>query len=357
VGVTQAGYSTVPKILFDGTKLMAAGSQRGAALLTAMLVVALAVTLVSGLLWREELRVRTLENQRLRDQAQWLGIAAADWARLILREDLYQTRNVDHLGEVWAVPIAETPLSDFLQSQGGGASVNDADRETWLSGQIVDAASRFNLTSLLEENAPMGDRGWVTATRINLEAEMIFARLLQSAGLDPGGAARVAQMMLLSRQSLTTQGDAPLPISSVQDLLAFIPGATPDALARLAAYTVVLPRPTPVNANTASPMVLAAVLGIDLSQAEQLVADRAQAYFSDYPGLMSQMRQRAPQGLMTTNRNVGVSSEYFWVIERLRHGRVTVTQQALVARRSSPGNATQVLWTRPGLPDGLSLGG
>ncbi len=326
-------------------------------MLAAMLVVTLATALVSGLLWREHLRVRTLENQRLRDEAQWIGTGALDWARLVLREDLYQTHAVDHLGEVWAIPIAETPLSDFLKNQGMGADSADVDPEIWLSGSIVDATSRFNLTSLVDVSNPLGDRGWVSATGINSEAVAIFARLLQNLGLDPTGAPLVARSLLQSREPLTAEGDAPLPWSSAQDLVDLIPDATPEALAQLALYTVVLPRPTAVNANTASAVVLAAVLGIELGTAEQVIADRNQAFFTDYTSMMSRAHTRAPQAETVSTRNLGVSSDYFWVVERLRHGRVVVTQQALVARRAHPGNATQVLWLKPGLPDGVSVGG
>ncbi len=332
-------------------------TQRGAALLAAMLVVTLATTLVSGLLWREHLQVRALENQRLRDEAQWIGTGALDWARLVLREDLYQTRAVDHLGEVWAVPIAETPLSDFLNSPGSATLSADPENQIWLAGRIVDATSRFNLSSLVEETTPLGDRGWVTATGINTEAVAIFARLLQNVGLDPTGAPLVARAILQSRAPPTAKGDAPLPLTGAQDLLGLIPDATPETLAQLALYTVVLPRPTAINANTASAVVLAAALGVDQSIGEQLITDRNQAFFADYMTLMSRVRTRAPQGMTISARNLGVSSEYFWVVERLRHGRVSVTQQALVARRAHPGNATQVLWLKPGLPDGVSVGG
>ncbi len=332
-------------------------AQRGAALLAAMLVATLVATLVSGLLWREHVRIRQLENQRLRDQALWLGTGAVDWARLILREDLLRTRSVDHLGEVWAVPIADTPLSEVLQRQGMGAAAPVGADETWLSGAIVDAQSRFNLTSLVEVNNPMGDRGWVSATRLNMEAVAIFARLLQSVGLDSSGAPIVAQFMLQSRLPQTAVGDAPMPITQAEDLLGVLPGATPDALARLGALTVVLPRPTSVNANTAPAAVLAAVLAIDQGVAQQLVTDRGQMVFVDYGALVNRVHQRAPQALPVSTRNLNVNSEYFWVLERLRHGRITVTQQALVARRFSSVNTTQVLWMKPGLPDGVDLGG
>ncbi len=339
-----------------------AGSSRaqgGAALLAALLVVAVVTTLVSGLLWREHLRVRTLENQRLRDQAQWLGTGSLDWARLILREDLYSTMGVDHLGEVWAVPIAETPLSDFVNNQGGGGGdlVLADGEETWLQGMIVDATSRFNLTSLVEVVNPAGDRGWVAATQINPEAVLIFARLLQSVGIDSSASARVAQYILGSRPVQITQSDGPLPLTRVQDLIQVIPTASPDQLTQLSQFVVILPRPTPVNANTADPVVLAAVLGVDAGQANQVIADRNQGFYQSYSALVGRLQQRFPQVALVSARNLGVSSEYFWVVERLRHGRMLLTQQALVTRRMGPGNTTQVLWLKPGVPDGVNVGG
>jgi general secretion pathway protein K len=221
----------------------------------------------------------------------------------------------------------------------------------------VDANSHFNLTSLVEVTNPQGDSGWVSATRVNPEAIAIFARLLQSVGLNPEGAAQVAQALLLQRRPASAEGDARLPVTCAADLLGIIPGATSDQLAVLGQYMVVLPRPTTVNANTASVLVLAAALGVTLSQAQQLVTDRAQSYFADYGTLTNRVQSRVPQWLAVSNRNVGVSTEYFWVVERLRHGRLILTQQALVSRRAGPGNATQVLWIKPGLPEGVSVGG
>ena len=43
--------------------------QRGAAIVTALLVVTLAVVIVSGMLWRQQVEIRAVENQRLKAQA------------------------------------------------------------------------------------------------------------------------------------------------------------------------------------------------------------------------------------------------------------------------------------------------
>src|SRR5260364_306818 len=86
---------------------------RGAALMTALFVVALAALLVSGLLWRQHVQIRRLENQRLMMQARWVERSALDWIRLTLRA-LGAAASVDYLGGVWAVRLAPRHLSDVL---------------------------------------------------------------------------------------------------------------------------------------------------------------------------------------------------------------------------------------------------
>jgi len=81
-------------------------------------------------------------------QAQWILNGALDWARLILRED-GRTSNVDHLGEPWAVPLAESRLSTFLAAD-RNASTDDAP-DAFLSGTIRDAQARYNLRNLVRD--------------------------------------------------------------------------------------------------------------------------------------------------------------------------------------------------------------
>ena len=87
--------------------------QRGAALLLAMLTVVLVATLASAALWTQWRAFEIERAERQRAQAAWILNGALDWARLILREDV-RTGGADHLGEPWAVPLAEARLSTFL---------------------------------------------------------------------------------------------------------------------------------------------------------------------------------------------------------------------------------------------------
>ncbi len=61
--------------------------QRGVAVITALLLTALAITVVASLFWQQQVQVRSMENQRLRLQTQWAMRGMVDFARFWLRQD------------------------------------------------------------------------------------------------------------------------------------------------------------------------------------------------------------------------------------------------------------------------------
>jgi len=112
-------------------------TQRGSAIILAMLVLATAATLIAGTLWQQSALVRETENERAYAQARWLLRGAIDWAGVILGEDA-RTSSVDHRGEPWAVPLADTRLNE-----------NDGRPPAYLAGVIDDEQGKFNLRNLL----------------------------------------------------------------------------------------------------------------------------------------------------------------------------------------------------------------
>ena len=125
--------------------------QNGAALLSAMLVVTLVASLSSAALWLQWRQVELETAERGRAQSLWLMTGAMDWTRLVLAEDARSAQGADHLGEPWALPVQESRLSTFLSQD---RQWREGDPEVFLSGQIVDAQSRLNLASLLEDGKP-----------------------------------------------------------------------------------------------------------------------------------------------------------------------------------------------------------
>ena len=84
---------------------------RGAALLVAMLIAALAAVVVAGLLWQQQVWLRQHMLAADQAQARTLALAGVNWARAILQEDA-RTSSIDHLAENWAIHLPTTPLEN-----------------------------------------------------------------------------------------------------------------------------------------------------------------------------------------------------------------------------------------------------
>ncbi|MCP3023330.1 type II secretion system minor pseudopilin GspK [Cupriavidus basilensis] len=316
--------------------------QRGAAVVTALLVVTLAVVVVSGMLWRQQVQIRSIENQRLLAQASWIERAAVDWARLILRDDQRRT-SVDQLGEPWAVPIAETRLSDFL---GAGLRTDQEGETSFLSGRILDAQARFNLSNLVLWTASESQGRIAT---IDAPSLAIYRRLLQTLGLNASLAEPTARYLVSAAGGSSDSQRGLRAPDDVNDLLA-IPGYTPEIVAALAPFVDVLPERTLVNANTAEAEVLAAVIDkLPLDRAREVVRQRDRAYFNNIGDLQTQLRTLAPQAdPNTATSTLDVRTRYFLIYGLIRHERASRMQVSLVYRGDVVGNAntTRVVWVR-----------
>ena len=311
--------------------------QEGVAIVTALLLTTLAITIVASLFWQQQVQVRSIENQRLQLQKQWILRGALDWTRLILREDA-RLSSVDNLDEPWAVPLAETRLDQYVENARNGSDVPDAT----LSGGIVDAESRFNITNLCQGG---------TVNPVEVAA---FARLLSGAQQNPSLAQATAELMASAQSGAANNasaGDASamgdtagsarsLGIRQAEDLLA-VPGFTPAALAAIRDFIVVLPVVTPINVNTASAEVLAARIDtLSLSDATALVAARQSAWFRDINDFTQRMGGKA---LSSGAGEVAVSTGYFLVNGQVRLDRAGMNMQALIERS---GLNTRVVWIR-----------
>ncbi|HJV81658.1 type II secretion system minor pseudopilin GspK [Noviherbaspirillum sp.] len=311
--------------------------QRGVAVITALLLTTLAITIVASLFWQQQVQVRSIENQRLQLQKQWILRGALDWTKLILREDkksdMRIRSEVDHLGEPWAVPLAETRLDQYVENGRAETDVPDAA----LSGGIVDAQSRFNITNLCPP--PSGP--------IDADEVAAFGKLLTNVGQNPALARATAELMqsALSRPAAatgsTTPQSQPLTISYVDDLLA-VPGFTPEILAKLRDFIVVLPMKTTINVNTAAPEVLSArIATLSLSEAASLVVNRESAWFKTTGEFTSLLPKQATakQGTISVNTN------YFLVNGKVRLSRATMDMQALIERPDDRSNP-KIRWIR-----------
>ena len=256
--------------------------QSGAAILLALLIMTLIATLAAGMVWLQWRGIEVEAAERARAQAEWLLNASLDWGNLILKSSIRNGQTEDDLGQPWATPLAETKLSSFLSADGN----HDAEGgpEAYLSGQISDAESKYNLYNLIvpapvAAGAPGG--GNAKFDEINR-----FKILCTAIGIAPDIATTLGSGLRNSwdaQQAASTggqTGDSVLMPVQLEDLAWY--GIDPKVLKQLQPFVQLLPPPngetlaiTNINLNTAPAEVLmAAVPGLTRAQAQQMILSR-----------------------------------------------------------------------------------
>jgi general secretion pathway protein K len=336
--------------------------ERGVAVITALLLTTLAISIVASLFWQQQVQVRSMENQRLHLQTKWILRGALDWASLVLFQDGLDHRDFTALDHVWATPLAETRLDQYIERE----RVEGENFDATLSGNIVDACSRYNLRNL-------ADKGMVDTQQTE-----VFGRLLRNLQMDQQLAARAAAFVAAGQplEAPVPEGGAPNPDGSpnpgqpnppapapatprvsrssvagspmkflaVDDLLT-VPGFTPAMVERLRPFVVVLPEVTPVNVNTAPAEVLASLMpNMSVSEANSLVVRRQRAAWRDMNYFSAEIGESRP----ITPGAAGVRSDWFLVSSRIRLDRAALDAEALIHRFPTliAGGGTQVVWIR-----------
>lgn len=308
--------------------------QRGAALLMAMVIVTLVATIASSMVWQQWRAVQVEAAERARSQAHWVLAGALDWSRLILREDANTKTDgqlVDHLGEPWAVELAEARLSSFL-----AADKNNTDDgpDAFLSGKIEDATARYNLRHVLSSDGQVDPKELAVLRRLCEYAGVqtavadLMAKALSKATLAVMSSADAGAMDRLGGSQARAQ--APLmPQSWDQVVWLGVDAATVE---RMRPWVTILPYQasgTKVNINTAPREVIAAVVdGLDLSGAERLVQIRQRNPFDSLGEALKQLGKSS----LNLDR-LDVASDFFFVRGRLRLDDHVIEQRHLVQRR------------------------
>jgi general secretion pathway protein K len=315
--------------------------ERGVAVITALLLTTLAISIVASLFWQQQVQVRSMENQRLHLQTKWILRGALDWSTLVLFQDGIDHRDYTSLDQVWATPLAETRLDQYVERQRVEGETFDAS----LSGNITDACSRYNLRNLgMSRGLP------------DPQQLAIFKRLLNNLQLDQGLALRIANFVAAGLPATMEEGNdptrqqaapvvgAPVKVLQVEDLLS-VRGVTPAIVERLRPFVTVLPEKTPVNVNTAPAEVLAAMVpDMSVSEANTLIVRRKQAAWRGLNYFETEIGEtRKPAQDSAT-----VKSDWFLVDSRIRLDRAALDAQALIHRSSNlvAGGGPKVVWIR-----------
>ncbi len=312
--------------------------QRGVAVITALLLTALAITVVASLFWQQQVQVRSMENQRQRLQTQWAMRGMVDFARFWLRQD---NPSLTALDGIWATPIEEARLDDYVDRE----KVEMEKFDATVSGRALDAQARFNLANLVDiTGAP--SPGQLRA----------YQRLLGNLRLDSALAQATAEAVARARPkaraandganrkttaTATAGGSEPVAMTQIEDLLA-VPGYTAQAIETLRDYVIVLPQATPVNVNTASAEVLSAVTDMSVSEASALTLSNPRKKFVDAGNFKNNINGKN----VIDGVDIDVKSQYFLTVIRVRLDRAALDAQALVWRQPNPQRTTSLVWLR-----------
>ncbi|HEX7965054.1 MAG TPA: type II secretion system minor pseudopilin GspK [Gammaproteobacteria bacterium] len=290
--------------------------QRGVALITALVVLAIAAGMSAAMIWQTGLDERRTATLVQGDQAMEYALGAEAWAGQILSRAARKNQGVTALSQDWAQQLPPLPVD-------GGQ----------IQGRIEDLQGRFNVNNLV--NA----QGVIQAPVVEQ-----FRRLLQALELDPAIADAAADWM--SPGTGASQGGAKddyysrlqpayltsgVPMSSISEML-LVKGVTPQVYARLAPYLSALPPSlgggaTTVNVNTASGPVLESLdPHITPDVASQVIGERGSVVFNT---------GNPPQAFTAGNlapKGIGYDSQYFLVTVDAEIGTTHVTLYSLLLR-------------------------
>jgi len=302
--------------------------QRGAALITAILITAIATIAAVSMASRQHLDIRRTTNVIESSQAYLFALGAEEWGKTLLVEDRLNN-SVDHLGEDWA--HTGMPWQDV----GGGRA----------KGYIQDQQGLFNLNNLVI-NPPPSLSGSPTAAQQVSQLDMDrLQRLLRALGLDeelrfaildwidkdadvsiPGGA---EDFEYLGRELPYRTSNAKM-VSTSELLL--IKGFDREIYDALKPYITVLPEYTEINVNTASAEVLMAVVdGLSSAEAFDLIDARSPDGFASVGAFVG---DPVVSGKLSDNLGLSVETNYFIINAESEFGRGRTSLYSLVVRDS-----------------------
>jgi len=290
------------------------GRQRGVAIITALLIVAIAASVSVAISTRLQLDVRRTGNMIAGDQAYLYALAAESWSRRVLRDDR-ENSDIDHLNENWAIELPPIPV------EGG-----------FIKGKLTDLQACLNLNNLVTDVADAP----VTRTRL----ERLLSILEIDAGhvqamidwLDPDlqttipDGAEDVHYMNLQRPYRTANGRM-LSVSELRLIRGF---DDPVSYDRLRPYVCAFGVPAPININTASVEVLRS-LADDLSASDvaNIIEQRNDEAFKSIEEFASFENLNQ---IITDTTGLSVDTEYFMLQTITTIGQVSAVTYSVIHR-------------------------
>jgi general secretion pathway protein K len=300
--------------------------ERGVAAVTAILIVAVAASAAAVMLSQQSAMLDQAAMVASRAQADLYAQAGVDWARGVLAESAARSKGVDSLDQGWAQPIVALPV----------------ERAT-IAGAIVDEQGKVNLNNLVNEagQASQPDVRILRTLlgRLGLSTELADAVLDwvdRDSDLASGAGAEDSYYLALAKPYRAPNG----PMIQVEELYR-IRGFDAATVAKVKPYVTALPGRTAINVNTASALVIGAVLNLSPENAESLVAERGRKPFANRTAFADRVREMG----VTAIEGLDVKSGFYSVRVQVAQDEVQLASQALVQRRDN--GTTDIIWRRP----------
>lgn len=303
--------------------------QRGVALLTAVILVALATVVAAAIAFDTTLAARRAAGTAALDEALQLAAVPESVAAYVLTDQLGQAGTNLHGDQAWARalgPIEIVPGS-------------------FLEAQAVDLEGRFNLNNLVDAS---GAR--------NLVAAAVFERLLENVGLERSWAELMVDWIDTDTQPQSGgaedsaySGQSPgyrppnRAITSISELLALRDFGA-ERFAKLAPYVAALPRGTPINLCTASGALLDALSEQQQWQPapEALERNRAGKCFPTDTEFRASFADPAQYTALTQSLPLAQTSTWFSLRAFISIGTAEFALYSLLHYENAPGGAPSV---------------
>jgi general secretion pathway protein K len=294
---------------FNGIK-----QQTGVALITALLITALATIVAVSMLGQQHLAIRRSTNFIHHDQALQYAFGGETWAMRILIRDL-SLNKIDGLQDIWAMRLAAIPIE-------GGSMI----------GLIEDLQGRFNLNNLLKDG------------KVSPEDVQQFQRLLLALQMPVNLSQVVIDWMDADAEISLPEGaednayllKTPSYRAANQALrnpteLRLLAGMTPEFYQRLLPNVCTLPTRTSINLNTATiPVIMSLAEGLSEAAATQLIAGRDKKAFET---LQPVLANPVLAGLkMVDPQSLSLSSNYFLYSSRVQLDRGQTLMSSVLER-------------------------
>lgn len=287
--------------------------QKGVALITVMLIVALIAILATQMTARLQLQMQRTNNVGSNQQAYWYAMGAEAFAKSVLKQSLEENENVISLGQIWAQGENTFPV-DFGE----------------ITGEITDLHSCFNLNALRTEEEENGQTATKSVARKAFE-ELLLALNIEGVGdFEAESMADALTDWLDANDSISSSGGAEdndyaakeFPYLAANNYLAslaelrIIEHFTVDVINKLKDYTCVLPNTNTnqVNINTITqdkPEILVGMLGISQNEASQVLSNREDEGFENVDDFFALKELEKAKISAEQKAQFAVKSEYF----------------------------------------------